>query len=115
MRDALQNYYPVTIASDWGGRMRCPVVEGVLLNERRTTWMHQMVVVGWQDHPKLGELFYVLNSWGDSAHGDDPAGGPPGGFWVKAREIDYITAQGDSWAFSQFNGFPAQELEWGAF
>lgn len=38
----LDSYYVFTIASSWGGMMRCPVQDGVLLNRRTGTWMHQM-------------------------------------------------------------------------
>jgi hypothetical protein len=33
----LDSYYPMTIASSWGGLMKCPVTEGVLLNRRSGT------------------------------------------------------------------------------
>ncbi len=113
-REALRNYYPCTIASDWGGQMR-PTQQGepaVLLNRRTTTWMHQMSLQGWWDHPTLGEIFYILNSWGVDAHGQPPDDAPPGGFWVKKSEMESIIRQGDSFAFSQFDGFPAQDLSW---
>lgn len=114
VRAAIQNWYPCTIASNWGGQMK-PSVAGskypCLLNTHADTWNHQMGVHAWWNHPELGELFYILNSWGVDVHGQDPAGGQPGGFWVKSADVDYITGQGDSYAFSQFNGFPAQEIE----
>ena len=34
-------------------------------------------------------------------------GEPPGGFWISWEDMDRITAQGDSFAFSGFVGFPA--------
>lgn len=112
--EALQNGYPVTIASNWGGQMQCRT-EGdppVLMNRRTGTWMHQMCVLGWWDHPSLGEIFYILNSWSPGAHGKCPSGAPEGGFWVKKSDMDFITRQGDSFAFSQFNGFPSQTIPW---
>lgn len=117
VRQALLNYYPCTIASDWGGQMT-PAVQGsppVRLNKRADTWNHQMCVIGTVNHPSLGWIYYILNSWGVDAHGQPPAGGygePPGGFWVKEADMDYIARQGDSFAFSQFSGFPAQKLDW---
>ncbi|MGL4464804.1 MAG: hypothetical protein ACRDD1_13325 [Planctomycetia bacterium] len=117
VRQAVANGYPVTIASSWGGRMRCRVVGSppVLLNERVTTWMHQMCITGWMRHPELGDLFYVENSWGPEAHGVCPTGAPPGGFWVKRADVDFITAQDDSFAFSDLAGFPARDLDFRAF
>ena len=108
-REAIRNGYPLTIASDWGGMMTPPVKEGVRLNRRVTKWMHQMCVIGWWNHPVLGEIFYVLNSWGVNAHGEPAGDEPPGGFWVQASEIDYIARQGDTFAFSRFDGFPGNE------
>lgn len=114
VRAALQNYYPCTIASNWGGRMQCQVTgtPAVLLNERAGTWNHQMCIIGWQKHPELGDLYYILNSWGVNAHGKPPDDAPPGGFWVREREIEYIVRQEETYAFSQFDGFPAQDISW---
>jgi hypothetical protein len=115
VRDAIRNYYPCTIASNWGGMMKCPVKGGdnpVLLNSRQGTWNHQMSVIGWQDHPTLGELFCILNSWGFSAHGTPPDDAPPGSFWVSKADMDSIARQGETFAFSQFQGFPAQSFVW---
>jgi hypothetical protein len=111
VREGLRNGYPATIASDWGGQMRCPVQEDRLMNRRSDTWHHQMMVLAWENHPRLGEIFYILNSWGRKAHGVCPSGAPPGGFWVKKAELEYIVRQGETFIFSQFDGFPAQEIE----
>ena len=117
VRQALLNYYPVTIASNWGGQMTPPVqgTPPVRLNKRADTWQHQMCVIGTVNHPQFGWIYYILNSWGVNAHGQPPANGygePPGGFWVREADMDYIARQGDSFAFSQFQGFPAQKLSW---
>jgi hypothetical protein len=112
VKAALINGYSCTIASDWGGLSSPPVKDGVLLNRRATTWNHQMSILGYWNHPTLGEIFWIMNSWGVDAHGTDPAGGPPGGFWVLKAEIDYITGQDDSYAYSNFAGFPSQKLDW---
>jgi hypothetical protein len=112
VRAAICNGYPVTIASNWGGQMSPPVKDGVLLNRRVTQWGHQMAIIGWWKHPSHGEIFYVQNSWGRDVHGTCPSGAPPGGFWVHAGDVDYITDQDDSFAHSQFDGFPAQQIDW---
>jgi len=120
VREAIKSFYPVTIASNWGGLMRPPVVgsrEPVLLNRRATTWNHQMTIQGWWDHPEHGELFYDLNQWGLDAHGRCPSGAPAGGFWIKRADLEAIVRQGETFAFSQFDGFPAPEqpLNFSAF
>jgi hypothetical protein len=113
VREAIKNGYPVTIASTWGGQMQCRTQGDppVLLNDRSGTWNHQMSVHNWWNHPSLNEIFWIQNQWGD-AHGSDPAGGPLGGFWVAAEHIDWICNSGEVYAFSQWDGFPAQDIPW---
>lgn len=120
VRDALRNYYPVTCASNWGGAMRPPIQgarEPVLLNRRRTTWQHQMSVQAWRDHPEFGELFYLLNQWGQETHGRCPSGAPPGGFWIAKPDMRDIVSQGETFAFSELDGFPSLNalLDFSAF
>lgn len=117
VREAVKSYYPVTIASNWGGQMRPSVTNGVLLNRRVTTWNHQMSVQGWWDHPQLGELFWVHNQWGIDVHGRCPSGAPGGGFWVQRKDMEYIVGQNEAFAFSAFDGFPALDapLNFSAF
>ena len=103
---AIRNGYPCTCASMWGGQMKCPVVDGVLLNTKTGQWAHQMCVTGWMKHDRLGELFWIQNSWGNP-HGNCPTGAPPGGFWIKKADMDWI-CRDEVYAFSQFQGFPAQ-------
>lgn len=111
---AIQNYYPITIASDWGGQMAPSIAGGdnpVRLNKRVTTWYHQMAVLAWWDHPILGEIFFVQNSWGPDAHGKAAGDEPAGGFWITRAEMDYICRTGECYAYSQFDGFPAQRFD----
>lgn len=109
-RDAICNGYPVTIASDYGSTDIKPR-DGQMVARRNTRWMHQMCVVGYDGSRGPAGRFYVLNSWGAAAHPAPLGDEPPGGFWVEASDMDYITKQGDSWAYSDFDGFPAQRLE----
>jgi len=107
---ALANGYPCTIASNWGGQMR-PAAQGspsILLNKRVTSWQHQMCIIGIWKHPQFGRIFCVLNSWGQDAHGVPPDGSPPGSFWIAENDMDFIVRQGETFAFSQFVGFPSQ-------
>ena len=95
-----------------------PRVEGegadaVLVGRRGPRWSHQMSILAWWEHPKLGELFWIQNQWGLNAHGKDPSGGPPGGVWVPKVDVDWLIRDGDEcFAFSQFDGFPAQTFSW---
>jgi hypothetical protein len=115
LREAIRNYYPCSFAGDWGGLMHCPTsgTPPVLLNRRADTWDHQQSVHGWWDHPTLGEIFYVMNNWGLDVHGRCPSGAPAGGYWIKKADADYQCRTGEVFAFSQFQGFPAQKFSWG--
>jgi hypothetical protein len=115
VRDGIANGYPATAASMWGmarGRERCEVVDGVLLGRHTGEWAHQMSIQAWWDHTSLGEIFYVMNQWGKGTHGIDPAGGPPGGFWIEKADMDWICRNGEVFAFSGLAGFPARRVPW---
>jgi hypothetical protein len=115
LREAIRNYYPCSFAGDWGGLMECPTAgtPPVLLNRHADSWSHQQSVHGWWDHPTLGEIFYVMNQWGLKTHGICPSGAPPGGYWIKKADAEYQCRTGEVFAFSQFQGFPAQKFSWG--
>jgi hypothetical protein len=108
LADSLHSF---TIASSWGGRMQCPVTDGVLLNSRSGTWNHQMSVLDYIKHPRLGRLWYVLNQW-RYPHGKDPGGewdggtgAPEGGFYIKDADLEWIINKRETFAFSDPAGF----------
>lgn len=108
-RDALANYYPVTIASSWvpqmGAKRDGDRLWGVGAFSRRSG--HQMVLIA-VDDAYSRPCVYVLNSWSAGAHGTPLKGEPLGGFWITADLLNKILAQNDSFALSRFNGFPGQ-------
>lgn len=111
----------LTIASTWGGLMQCPL-EGPQgyrrrMNRRSGRWPHQMCVIAWEDHPTLGEIYYVFNSWSEKAHGTITVNGelvaddslaPAGGFWIKADELAWICRNGEVYPFFDYDGYPAE-------
>lgn len=109
---ALSNGYPVTIASDYGFDMT-PRSDG--FNHHSTSWGHQMCLLmidqgGDGVEPHAG----ILNSWGD-VHGKitdfrTKVDWPVGTLRVRKQDIEGILESGDCWAFSNFDGFPAQKL-----
>jgi len=112
---ALINGYPLTCASNWGGEMQ-PSIKGtpaVILNRRVTTWGHQMCCLGWVDHPELKDIFWIQNSWG-ICHGKSPGNyhEPEGGFWITAKDMQWICDDGEVFSLSNFEGFPVQKLDW---
>lgn len=105
---ALVNGYPVTIASDVGFESRPQIDGGRLWIKRRGTWYHQMCVIGIDDSTSRPGG-YIMNSWGADWPGErSPDDAPAGGFWADADALDKIVRQGDSFAYSQFDGFPEQ-------
>jgi hypothetical protein len=108
-RAAIRNGYPIAVCSTQGFRMQRDA-EGFCAPQG--TWAHCMAIVGVQGGKRPGA--FLLNSWGGSAHtGPLGAGNPsPAGFWVDANVVDRMLREGDSWAFSGVNGFPARKLDW---
>lgn len=110
VRDAIVNGYPVTVASMQGFQMRPVVDGGKAWGKPAGQWAHQMCFVGVDDEGNRPGC-YCLNSWGADAHGKPAGDEPPGGFWVDAEIVNKMVRQNDSFAFSQFDGFPEQKLD----
>lgn len=110
--DAICNGYGVTIASSWGSERMAPE-DGRIVARRSTTWYHQMCIDGY-DGSTGKRWWHVQNSWGADAHPAPIDGSPPGGFWVGEDDLKFILSNNgdpDSWAFSDFDGFPARALQ----
>lgn len=109
VKRAIQNGYPIAVCSDQGfNRQRDK--DG--FSRPQGTWHHCMCILGVKGGNRAAG--YILNSWGKNwINGPVGVGNPPpGGFWADARVIDRMARQGDTWAFSGFEGFPRQELDW---
>ncbi|MGL4419386.1 MAG: hypothetical protein ACRCZF_01855 [Gemmataceae bacterium] len=108
-RAAIRQGYPGIVCSSQGFEMKRDA-DGAC--RPRGTWMHCMAIIGVRGGARPGG--FLLNSWGAAAHTGPrvPANAPVGGFWCDAAVLDQMLRQGDSWAFSQFRGFPAQSLDW---
>ena len=111
VRDAISNGYPVTVASNRGFKMTPKVDKGKSWGVPSGTWWHQMFFDA-VDDDSARPGSHIGNSWGADAHGTPADDSPPGGFWVDADVVDYMVRQEDSFAFSQFDGFPEQEMDW---
>lgn len=112
VREAICNYYPVTIASMYA--FEASVKDGVLFGVHRGSWSHQMSIQAWWDHPSLGEIYWIQNQWGKAYHGKCPSGQVMGGAWVSKADIEWICRGGEVFAFSGFQGFPARTFNWEA-
>lgn len=108
-RDAIYNGYPVAICSDVG-----------FVNERdrdgfakaKGTWYHCVLLAGVDDtNRRPGGL--LLNSWGPNwIKGATRLDQPAGSFWVDANNLDKMLAQNDSFALSNYTGYPRQHLDY---
>jgi hypothetical protein len=115
-RDALVHGYPVTVASNVGFTGGPYDRDGKRWLRARGNWGHQMCFIGVEDRPGRVKGAYCLNSWGVDAHPKPLNDEPLGGFWVDWQTVQRMVAQNDSWAYSDFDGFPAEQVaDWNAF
>jgi hypothetical protein len=107
LRDCLFNGAPVMVCSNVGfGNGVCARDSEGFLNRKRWPWYHAMLFAGYDDvHKRPGALCF--NSWGEDWI-KGPTRGPQadGTFWIDAKTVDAMLRQGDSFAFSSFQGFP---------
>jgi hypothetical protein len=109
LRDSIASGYPVTIASDRGFNSTRDE-DGFL--KPRGSWPHQMCVIGVDDNgDRPGAC--IDNSWGPHwVDGPKKHGQPDGSFWCDAEVLENdILRQQDSWAFSEYIGFPPKKLD----
>jgi hypothetical protein len=106
--------YPCTIASNAGFTMKAGR-DGY--HARSGSWPHQMCFVAVSNkssRPWAG----LLNSWGD-VHGriEDFETGEPwpiGTLRITREAAESMIRSGECFAYSQFDGFPMQDLPWGS-
>jgi len=108
-KQALASGYGIAVCSNQGFRMSRDA-EGFA--RPSGSWAHCMSLLGYQTGRREGG--WICNSYGPNAHtGPVGAGNPPTcGFWADAATVDQMLQQGDSWAFSAVEGFPARRLNW---
>jgi hypothetical protein len=107
--DAICNGYPCTVASNQGFEMEAGS-DG--FHDPRGQWAHQMCIIG-VDNEYRDPYAIILNSWGD-AHGtlkDFNTGEnlPIGTLRVRKRVIESMLSYGETFAYSNFEGFEDQE------
>jgi hypothetical protein len=108
-RAAIAHGYPVAVCSDQGFGLKrdgdgfCPPLG---------RWGHCMCFIGAVGGSRPG--LCCLQSWGPTTPGGPIGIGdhPACAFWVDAAIADRMLGEGDSWALSAFQGFPARRLDW---
>ncbi|AWM41774.1 hypothetical protein GobsT_71220 [Gemmata obscuriglobus] len=113
VKRAIAQGYPVVVCSDVGfdnrdGSVGTRDAQGFCTP--RGTWPHAMCFIAWRNGSRPGVL--CLNSWGDSAHGGPvwPEDQPRAAFWIDEAVADRMVRQGDSFALSDVQGFPARRV-----
>lgn len=109
VKAAVLQGYPVAVCSNQGFTMTRDQ-DGFA--RPQGSWPHCMCICGYRSAPREG--FFILNSWGDSAHTGPvyPADMPVAGFWADSRTVGRMVAEGDSFALSNMVGFPARNVDW---
>ena len=107
---ALSSGYTVGICSDQGFNLARS--EGGWANPRGQ-WRHCMGGIGLRGGKRPGGL--ICNSWGNAHSGPHYPENMPQPFrgmtfWVDADVLDRMLKQGDSFALSSYDGFPARKL-----
>ncbi|MGC1272344.1 MAG: hypothetical protein WBC44_01455 [Planctomycetaceae bacterium] len=109
--DAICNGYAVPICSQFGSRS-FDKRDGKQVARGDDSWAHCMCVDAYDGSAWPRAYFHIMNSWGEDAHPAplDPDE-PPGGFWVTWDQMEEIARAGDSFVLSDFDGFPAREID----
>jgi hypothetical protein len=118
-RTALRNGYPLTFASPWfmtpgAERAHGSGADACVVGALSSSGGHQTSILATWDHPTAGLLFWNENQWGTSTYRACPKMGRGSGCWMTEKDMDRVcrSSQGEVFAFSQYQGFPAQSLPW---
>lgn len=108
---AICNGYPCTVASNQGFNME-PSRDG--FHAPSGTWAHQMCIIGIDDESS-DPYAVILNSWGD-AHSrlkdfETNEDLPIGVLRVRKRTIERMIDAEETFAYSNFDGFPDRQIE----
>jgi hypothetical protein len=106
LEDALANGYPVTVCSEQGFTLERDA-QGFC--RPHGIWGHCMLIVGVRADQRPGAC--IFQSWGDTM----PSGPlvldqPPNSFWADRDVVERMLGMQDSWALSNFDGYPSQAL-----
>lgn len=104
--DVICNGFPVAVCSNQGFNSTRDA-EGFL--KPQGSWAHGMCIIGVDDTKRPGAL--IQNSWGIHwVSGPTRYGQPVGSFWADANVIERMLAMEDSFALSNYTGFPRVQL-----
>lgn len=108
-RDAIANGFPVPVCSMQGFEQRRDA-DGFA--RPRGQWAHCMCFVASDDEYRRPGLL-CQNSWGPNwITGPKRHDQPDGSFWVDPETVTRMLRERDSFAVSNFVGFPRQAIDW---
>ena len=109
-RDAIANGHPIAVCSNQGFASKRDA-DGFA--RAQGAWGHCMAFIAADDEFKRPGLLCCNRSWGQNwIDGPKRLRQPDGTFWVDADVADRMLRQGDSFAASEFDGYPDQELDY---
>lgn len=76
---------------------------------------HQQSVLGVEEHPQFGPIYWAQNNWPGNTYPRDPGGGPVCGCWVLERDVEAaLRLSAEVYGFSNQSWFPANPriLDW---
>ena len=102
------NGYPINVCSSQGFSKQRDS-EGVC--RPSGSWNHSMSIIARRTTSSGRKLFLIWNSWGDNwCSGPYWEDMPFGSFWAEYNVVDGMLSRGDSFAYSELDGFPARNL-----
>lgn len=111
-RDAIANGYPVAVCSNYGFRTTRDK-DGFA--RPQGSWSHAMLACAVDDSNERPGLL-IWNSWGENwISGPRRLEQPQGSFWVDADVADAMLRQRDSYAMSDYEGFPLRQIDYKLF
>jgi hypothetical protein len=111
VRDAVCNRYGVATGGSWGtadNKSGFRQQDGRWVARRNDRWAHVVCIDGYDGSVPGKQYFHIQNSWGETFHPEPVDLSPKGGFWVEAADVLYMVNDGDTWAFSDVDGFAAR-------
>lgn len=108
--DAICNGYPVPFGShQFAARRFTRVGDKQVAVNAQPYWAHAQCIDGY-DGSGPEPLWHVQNSWPLSSHPAPTDDSPPGGYWIRKRDLQMIVSDRDIVALSMLKGFPKQAL-----
>lgn len=109
---ALANWYPHTIAtSHYCHPDRAKVKNGLVTGQFDTRGPHQTKILGYFQHPDMGDMFYNVNNWGN-VYPKCPLTGRQDGCWIDKKQMSWAVSQREVIAFASMTGFMARTFKY---